>query len=192
MSSEVPIGRRARVSSLQREELMKQFLDDHKGVMQQWQRLTTGCSGVIRRDRRRWPELLPHLVYVYNTTPHATTGVTPFSLMFGRKERIPLDQLFGKNDTDWEQDYVQKQADMFERAREVVTERMQRIAAKNKERVDVKLSKNTIHPDVGSIVYLIKCAFTQRHKLQNKYFDEMYVVYSMAQFRKRRLSCSAG
>ena len=47
VSSEVPIGRRARVSSLQRgEELMKQFLDDHKRVMQQWQRLTTGCSGV--------------------------------------------------------------------------------------------------------------------------------------------------
>ena len=33
VSSEVPIGRRARVSSLQRgEELMKQFLDDHKRV----------------------------------------------------------------------------------------------------------------------------------------------------------------
>ena len=146
----------------------------------QAERFNRTLFGLIKsldeRDRRRWPELLPHLVYVYNTTPHATTGVTPFSLMFGRKERIPLDQLFGKNDTDWEQDYVQKQADMFERAREVVSERMQRIAAKNKERVDVKLSKNTIHPDVGSIVYLKKCAFTQRHKLQNKYFDEMYVV----------------
>ena len=49
VSSEVPIGRRARVSSLQRGgELMKQFLDDHKRVYatvaETDDRL---CSGVI-------------------------------------------------------------------------------------------------------------------------------------------------
>ena len=59
----------------------------------QAERFNRTLFGLIKsldeRDRRRWPELLPHLVYVYNTTPHATTGVTPFSLMFGRKERIP-------------------------------------------------------------------------------------------------------
>ena len=65
---------------------------------------------------------------------------------------------------------------MFERAREVVTNRMQQAAARNKERADAKLPKSVTHPDIGSLVYLKRCAFTQRHKLQNKYFDEMYVV----------------
>ena len=52
VSSWVPIGRRARVSSLQRgEELMKQFLDDHKWVLYaQWQRLNNRLQ--LRRDDR--------------------------------------------------------------------------------------------------------------------------------------------
>ena len=29
-----------------------------------------------RQSRRRWPELLPHLIFIYNSTPHCVTGFT--------------------------------------------------------------------------------------------------------------------
>ena len=44
-------------------------------------------------ERRKWPEMLFHLVYVYNSTPHRVTGYSPFRLMHGRDPCIPLDQL---------------------------------------------------------------------------------------------------
>ena len=57
-------------------------------------------------DRRKWPDMLPHLTFVYNATPHCTTGVAPFTLMFGREPLIPLDQIIGRTDSDWGQNVV--------------------------------------------------------------------------------------
>ena len=36
-------------------------------------------KSVDQRMRHRWPDLLPHLVFVYNTTPHCTTGIAPYT-----------------------------------------------------------------------------------------------------------------
>ena len=56
----------------------------------------TLCSlikSLDNKDRRKWPELLPHLIYIYNSTPHSVTGVAPYTLLFGREPTIPLDHL---------------------------------------------------------------------------------------------------
>jgi transposase InsO family protein len=37
-----------------------------------------------------WDEYLPAVVYAYNTGQHATTGYSPFQLMFGRQPTLPL------------------------------------------------------------------------------------------------------
>ena len=146
----------------------------------QAERFNRTLFGLIKsldqRDRRRWPELLPHLVYMYNTTPHETTRVSPFALMFGRKERIPLDHLLGVSDVEWEQDFVKEQAELVERAQKVVRERTDKVAARNKARADANISASPPPPGIGSLVYLKKCAFSKRHKLENVYYDELYVV----------------
>ena len=41
-----------------------------------------------------WNQHLPGLLWAYNTRSHCTTGVTPYSLMFGREPRIHLDREF--------------------------------------------------------------------------------------------------
>ena len=46
-------------------------------------------------EKRRWPQHLPQLTYAYNTTPHQTTGHSPYFLMFGRQPRLPVDFLLG-------------------------------------------------------------------------------------------------
>ncbi|CAF1293542.1 unnamed protein product [Didymodactylos carnosus] len=39
-----------------------------------------------------WDEYLPAVLYAYNTGQHATTGYSPFQLMFGREPTLPLAQ----------------------------------------------------------------------------------------------------
>ena len=44
-------------------------------------------------NKRDWHMCLPHVLYCYNTTPHQSTGESPFFLMFGQEPRLPLNFL---------------------------------------------------------------------------------------------------
>ncbi|KAL2098376.1 hypothetical protein ACEWY4_007583 [Coilia grayii] len=46
--------------------------------------------------KRDWNTFLPQVLYCYNTTPHQTTGESPFLLMFGQEPRLPIDFLLGR------------------------------------------------------------------------------------------------
>jgi hypothetical protein len=40
-----------------------------------------------------WPMMLPLVLFAYRTMPHATTGYSPYFLLFGREPKLPLDVL---------------------------------------------------------------------------------------------------
>ena len=42
-----------------------------------------------------WDEVLPKLMCAYRTSVHESTKQTPFSLIFGREIRLPIDVMFG-------------------------------------------------------------------------------------------------
>ena len=42
-----------------------------------------------------WEDHLQRVCFAYNTSVHATTGYTPFLLMFGRQAQLPLDLMTG-------------------------------------------------------------------------------------------------
>ena len=50
------------------------------------------CVGEHPED---WEEYVSKACMAYNTSVQATTGFTPFYLMFGRQARIPVDLMYG-------------------------------------------------------------------------------------------------
>ena len=124
-------------------------------------------------ERRRWPDFLSHLTFVYNSTPHCTTGVAPYTLMFGREPLIPLDQILGRSDSNWGQDFVREQSELLERAGALVKERVRKRTLQNEA---LHHNVNAVPLQVGSQVLLKKCAFKGRHKLKDAYDRKPYVV----------------
>ena len=43
----------------------------------------------ILEDQSNWDKWLPYATFVFNTTPHTSTGFMPHELLFGRKPNIP-------------------------------------------------------------------------------------------------------
>lgn len=62
------------------------------------ERFNRTLGGMIRtlppRAKQAWPQMLHTLTFMYNSTPHETTGFPPFYLMYGRVPRLPVDVLF--------------------------------------------------------------------------------------------------
>jgi hypothetical protein len=89
----------------------------------------------INDDHSNWDEILPQLQYAYNVSTHATTGVSPFYMIFGREPKCPLDLMIKKPEVDLpttNEEYIINLRDNFRKAFE--------IAAKNTE-IKVELSR---------------------------------------------------
>ncbi|PIK36531.1 putative transposon Ty3-I Gag-Pol polyprotein [Apostichopus japonicus] len=127
--------------------------------------------------RRQWPEMLNHLTFVYNATPHSATGISPFRMLYGRDPFTPLDQLLSKVRDDWQEDYIVAQAEALREAHEIAKKRMEKNLL-NQKRAHDSLPMSKPFP-VGARVLLKRCAFDGRHKLKDKFYHEPYVVVSI-------------
>ena len=45
---------------------------------------------LTKEQKPNWPNYLPSLVFAYNATPHASTGIQPYELMFSCKAPMAL------------------------------------------------------------------------------------------------------
>ena len=49
---------------------------------------------VINENQDNWDEVIPKVLFAYNTAVHATTKMSPFELLYGRKPKFPSDLMF--------------------------------------------------------------------------------------------------
>ncbi|XP_062380954.1 uncharacterized protein LOC134069109 [Sardina pilchardus] len=69
------------------------------GACERWNQTLLGLLNTLTpAEQQRWTEHLPDLLQAYNSTPHSSTGLAPFFVLFGRHPRLPVDQSWGVGD----------------------------------------------------------------------------------------------
>ena len=96
--------------------------------------------------------------------------------MFGREPLIPLDQILGRTDCDWGQQFVKQQSGLLEGANEIVQSRIKKSAQHNKVLHDDRAPSLSRVIPTGTQVLLKRSAFSGRHKIQDVYESDRYVV----------------
>ena len=85
--------------------------------------IVSGLKKMLDDAKGRWVDELPHVLWTYRTTPHRSTGETPFSMSYGTEAVIPIEtgfptlrtQSFNLNDND---KLLERSLDLIEERRE--------------------------------------------------------------------------
>lgn len=127
--------------------------------------------------KQNWASCLPEVLYSYNTTPHQSTGESPFFLMFGREPKLPIDFILGKDQEPIRgtvQDWVMEHASRLKVAFAGANARLTANAGRRKERHDLRVRDVPLR--VGQLVYLRDHGIRGRHKIQDLWYSELYQV----------------
>ena len=118
-------------------------------------------------EGRSWDKLLPYVLFAYREVPQASTGFSPFELLYGREVRGPLDVLW----ESWEQPtstdenivaYVLKMRDRLAEMSESVHENLSRAQQTQKQWYDRTAHTRRFNPGDRVLVLLP----TSTHKLR--------------------------
>ena len=150
------------------------------GQCERFNRTLCGMLGTLREDEKLdWKSHISTMVHAYNCTRNASTNFSPYFLMFGRHPRLPIDlelgiHRVGHGVTFSRSKYIdrlQKRLNYAFGKAKLFSEKEQ---SRNKTRYDRK-SKN-LKLETGDLVLVRKTAFRGKHKIQNKWEDEDYVI----------------
>jgi hypothetical protein len=103
-----------------------------------------------------WDQLLPMLIFAYNTATHSTTTCTPFELIYGSKPKIPLDIICEEKTVNLQltpQDYAENLSKVLEDAYKRVRETTNSKIEKTKLRYDRKVRAASY--EIGDLVWLL-------------------------------------
>ena len=137
--------------------------------------------GKLAEDKKaRWSEPLPELLSAYNGTRSAVTGYSPYYLLFGRKNRMPVDCLFptlyeSPHRTKMEVSVATMQKrlkEAFEVARRLTYEE----ATKQRRYYDRRAGAVTLQP--GDVVMVRTDSFVGKRKVKDRWEDGGFIVES--------------
>jgi hypothetical protein len=106
----------------------------------------------INDDQTDWDEWLPYAMFTYNTTPHSTTGFTPFELVYGHRPDLPTALTRPPKLTYSYEDYAKELRERIRAANQIARENTKDEKAKSKLQFDKKSKKATFK--VGDKVLL--------------------------------------
>lgn len=60
--------------------------------------LKASLTAFVQSNQLNWSDYLQAIVFAYNITAHTVTRVTPYEMVFGRRPRIPIDNIMSRNE----------------------------------------------------------------------------------------------
>ena len=146
---------------------------------ERFNRTLLGMLGTLETEQKKdWKKYVNSLVYAYNCIPHETTRISPYELMFGRKPKLPIDATFEKAREDnvarSAHEYIEDLRERIEKTRHIVQKHMDKAKSKQKSYYDKKAKAVTINK--GDKVLVKKLAFEGKHKIQDKFEEDVFVV----------------
>ena len=154
-------------------------------------------STVVSEDEKDWDLHLPTLMLAYRTSPHETTGATPFSLVYGREAALPVDILFNlpTEDGTTVHDFTAVLKERIQQAYKRVQNHS--AAVQQKQKVYYDQHAKSTNFETGSLVWL-HCPAVRRGKspkfhqpwkgpfqVVKKLGDVIYRIQHMKNLRKR-------
>ena len=134
---------------------------------------------LTEEEKSDWKSYLGCMTHAYNCTKHASTTYSPYYLMFGRHPRLPIDVEFGlpksnSGDNSSKYRYVQKLRRRLNYAFQKATKVANQQANKYKSSYDKSIRGPQLQEKDIVLVKIV--AHKSRHKLQDKWEPEEYVV----------------
>jgi hypothetical protein len=148
------------------------------GMCERFNRTLCDMLGTLPPDKKQeWKHYVGPLVHAYNCIRHESTGQSPFFLMFGRQPRLPIDLAFGIERNQQHQSVLQYTQGLRERLRhsyQQATAASSEAQDRQKSRYDLKTRGAIV--EVGDKVLVKTLAFDGKHKLADRWEEEVYIV----------------
>ena len=130
-------------------------------------------------EKSDWKSHLGCMTHAYNCTKHASTTYSPYYLMFGRHPRLSIDVAFGLHkpncsDNCSKSRYIQKLRRRLNYAHKKASKYSSEQAQKYKTSYDKSVKGPQLQ--VNDLVLVKIVAHKARHKIQDKWESEEYIV----------------
>ena len=130
-------------------------------------------------EKSGWKSHLGCMTHAYNCTKHVSTTYSPYYLMFGRHPRLPIDVEFGLHkpncsDNCSKSRYIQKLRRRLNYAHKKASKYSSEQAQKYKTSYDKSVKGPQLQ--VNDLVLVKIVAHKARHKIQDKWESEEYIV----------------
>lgn len=151
------------------------------GQCERFNQTLLNMLGTLEDEKKiNWKSYVAPLVHAYNATKHESTGYSPHFLMFGWHPRLAIDAFLGSDvnyscNTD-RQSYVSGLKKRLQFAYKTAAKTAEKVNRRHKSRYDLKVRQSTLEP--GDRILLKNVAFRGKHKLENKWGKEPYIVIS--------------
>ncbi len=148
------------------------------GSCERFNRTLLGMLRTLTPEKKAdWKVHVGPLVHAYNATRHESTGFSPFFLMFGRKPRLAVDVVLGLGNEEYETDRNKYVANLRERLEDAYRlASTGAVKAQERQRGNYNKKARAAVVEVGDLVLVKVVAFDGKHKIADKWEQDVYVV----------------
>ena len=152
------------------------------GQCERFNRTLCDMLGTLETEEKAdWKAFIHTLTHAYNCTRNSSTGYSPFFLMFGRHPRLPVDVAFGIHRIGEGVTFsTSKYVDWLQRRLAHAYQKAKTFADKESDRQKALFDRKSkdLRLEPGDLCLVRKTAWQSRHKIQNRWEDDDYVIVS--------------